>query len=135
MLRASRTIILLSAFAIAALLPASTARAQALSPEAPRRTIGLLLHGNGNMIQVENVLTGSPADKAGVRPGDEVVSIAGITLSELNPDKLRAIMDTAKVIPVVVKRDGKPMTFRLAPVMITPPANPRQPSKGGAHQS
>jgi len=46
---------------------------------------GLQFHLNdGGMISVRGVWTGSPADKAGVAPGDEIVALNGKTLSGSN---------------------------------------------------
>ena len=114
--------------AMASLISAATAGAQG-----PRKSIGVMLQGDESGLRVANVLAGSPADKAGVKAGDQVVSVGGITVEQLDPDRMKAIMDTAKVIALVVKRDGKPLTFRLTPAMLTPPPMaPAPPSGNGA---
>ncbi|MBI4502728.1 MAG: PDZ domain-containing protein [Gemmatimonadetes bacterium] len=124
-----RTFLAFAALVLASLTAGTTASGQA-APQTPRRSVGILLHGDESGVQVSSVLPGSPAEKAGVKEGDRVVSIAGIVVEELDPDKLRAVTDTAQVISLAVTRDGKPMTFQLTPAMLTPPANPQQPSGG-----
>ena len=118
--------------AIASLVSAATAGAQG-----PRKSIGVMLQGDESGLRVGNVLPGSPADKAGVKAGDQVMSIGGIMVEQLDPDKMRTIMDTAKVIALVVQRSGKPLTFKLTPAMLTPPpmAPPSPPSGNGQPRS
>lgn len=101
----------------------------------PRKSIGVMLQGDESGIRVANVVPGSPAEKGGVKAGDKVMSIGGVMVEELDPDKMKAIMDTAKVIAMVVTRDGKSMTFQLTPVMLTPPPMPPSPSGGGQPKS
>jgi C-terminal processing protease CtpA/Prc len=96
-------------------LTARAAHAQAPEPSAPRRGIGVALQGDDNGVQVANVMPGSPAEKAGLKVGDLMVSVAGISIFDMDQEKMRALADTAKVIPVVVVRDGQKMTFEVAP--------------------
>ena len=120
-------LLVLAALAILSLIVFSSANAQQ-APQAPRRSVGILLHGDESGVQVSSVLPGSPSETAGVKEGDRVMSIAGIMVEELDPDKLRTVMDTVKVVTLVVTREGKPMTFELTPAMLTPPASPPPPS-------
>ena len=111
--------------AIALVAPVS-AHAQA-SPEHPRRGVGMMLQGApGGPLEVHHVMPGSPAAKAGAKAGDQVLSIAGLTADELNPDKLRAISDTARSLRVVVLRDGIPLTMDLEPAILAPPSGAPQ---------
>ncbi len=110
--------------ALAFAVPASTARAQAAAPSAAHKSIGVQMQGDESGVQVVAVLPGSPSEKAGVKAGDQVVSIAGTSIFELDPEKLRSIADTAKSLAFVVVREGQKMTFDIVPAFLTPPAAP-----------
>jgi len=102
----------------------STATPQA-GQDAPRKGIGVALQGDENGVEVAKIVAGSPAEKAGVKIGDKVVSVAGIAVFDLDPDKLKAISDTAKTIAFVVMRGDQKMTFQIVPAMVTLPHTPQ----------
>lgn len=67
-----------------------------------------------NVAKVDNVAPGSPAFTAGVRAGDEIVSVAGVAI--VNDAVYRRTMAAQKAgtkVPVVVKRDGKEQTLEV----------------------
>jgi len=64
---------------------------------------------DGAIVAVE-VLPKSPAEDAGIQSGDTIVSIDGLAVSSLDPDKIEDRFDLGKPgqkVAVVVKRDGK----------------------------
>ena len=79
--------------------------------------VGLMKQGEDPM-QVSMVRPGSPAEKAGLKVGDQIVSIAGIAPEELDPDRLHSISDTAAAVAFVVVRDGKTLTLDVKPVYV-----------------
>jgi regulator of sigma E protease len=66
---------------------------------------------------VTDLEAGMPAEKAGMKLGDEIVSVDGqpITGLEAMIESLKRTKD--KPIQVTVQRDGKPMTFTVTPVL------------------
>jgi S1-C subfamily serine protease len=66
--------------------------------------------GPGEPVVVERVEAGSPADRAGVQPGDRIVSLDGIRVESIY-DYVRALQ---RSVPggsarLVVERDGSPL--------------------------
>jgi len=59
----------------------------------------------------------APANVAGIRPGDRIVSIAGQPVNSW--DDVRALVrpNGGKRIPVVVERNGKPLTLAATPIL------------------
>ena len=101
----------------------SVARAQAPAP-AVHKTVGVALQGDQDGIQVTSLLPGAPAEKAGIRVGDQVISVAGISIFEFDKAKFQPLADTAKSIIFVVMRDGQKKTFEVVPAVVsaaTPP--------------
>ena len=98
----------------------------AMHAQAARKSMGLAMEGEGGRILITHVDEGGPADKAGLKEGDEIQTIAGIPTSRLDPQVLRVIVDTAKVMKFVVWRDAKRMTFSVVPGMYAPP-RPKSP--------
>ncbi|HYH79609.1 MAG TPA: PDZ domain-containing protein [Longimicrobium sp.] len=57
--------------------------------------------------EVRDVVPGSPADRAGVRRGDEVVRLNGRTADEDAVDDLREELDSGETVRIVLRRDGR----------------------------
>ena len=57
------------------------------------------------VIHIASVLTGSPADRAGLRPGDTIVSVDGQSVSDV--EAFRARVDTPQGVNTVVVMRGK----------------------------
>jgi C-terminal processing protease CtpA/Prc len=58
---------------------------------------------------IKKVYEGSPAEKAGLKPGDVVVAMNGVGFGDENKDKLKKIkmsMEPGEVLTYTVKRDG-----------------------------
>ena len=60
---------------------------------------------------VGRVLPGSPAEKAGLRPGDRIVSIAGRDVNTWEQFLVAASTRARRETPVAVLRDGKELAF------------------------
>ncbi len=76
----------------------------------------------GARIEVGGVLPDSPAHRAGLQPGDEVVSVDGRSIGKYDPEDLDRTFEEGKpgdVHEVVVKRDAKRIELKvtLAEVM------------------
>src|SRR4051812_4568150 len=98
----------------------ATATPQA-GQDTPHKGIGVAMQGDENGVAVVKIVAGSPAEKAGVKIGDKVVSIAGVPVFDFDPEKARIITDTAKTIAFVVMRGDQKMTFQIVPAMVTMP--------------
>ena len=111
-----------------------------LHAQAARRSLGLTMQGAGNRIFILQVDDGGPADRAGLKARDEIQSIAGISVTRLDPKVLRVIVDTAKVVKFVIWRDGKKMVLSVQPGMYAPPrpkppTQPMDEPRGGRRQT
>ena len=80
-----------------------------------RRRMGLTMQGESGHIFITQLDEGGPADKAGLKVGDEIQTIAGIPAARLDPGVLRIITDTAKTMRFVVWRGDKRVTVDLTP--------------------
>ena len=79
-----------------------------------RYLVGISMHTDEKNNKIESVMSGFPAETAGVKAGDEVVSIDGEEFADVGTllAKIREKKDTP--FKLVVKRDGKLITFNLA---------------------
>lgn len=100
--------------------------------------LGDNLPGEGGGVVVNRVSHGGPAEEAGIREGDVIVSIAGHLLSdplddetewgnrEWSPERrLRALMDEVEEgdeVEVGVDRNGESLTFTVLPERMVVPA-------------
>jgi S1-C subfamily serine protease len=84
--------------------------------ELPDVVLGIKPLFMGAVASVQEVITGSPADTAGVKPGDVIQSMGGIQVRSFN-DFVDALNSkrAGEVLPVVVRRGGG--TLELAPVL------------------
>src|SRR6267142_993356 len=58
---------------------------------------------------------GSPADKAGIRPGDQIVSLDGKEKPDWQDVQNAVITSPGRALPIVVERDGKQLQLTLTP--------------------
>jgi peroxiredoxin len=99
----------------AVLTASARAEAQAPSSGAPRPFIGVRFDGDGpGGARIAAVLPGSPAEAAGLRPGDGFVEIAGHPVSGAR-DVTAAIAasNVGDSVPLVVIRSGSRRTFSV----------------------
>jgi serine protease Do len=63
---------------------------------------------------VGDVTAGSPAEKAGIKPGDIIVEFDGKTIKEMSElPRLVAAVPVGKTVDVKVLREGKPLVFKV----------------------
>ena len=63
---------------------------------------------------VGDVTAGSPAEKAGIKPGDIIIEFEGKTIKEMNDlPRLVAAVPVGKTVEVKVLREGKPLVFKV----------------------
>jgi len=62
----------------------------------------------------DTIISGSPADKAGIKPGDIVTKVDGVAINQST--SITSVLDNHQVgdtIPLTVVRDGKTMTINV----------------------
>lgn len=68
-----------------------------------RPIVGMVLEGDENVIQVQRIAPGGPAEKAGLQVGDRVVAVAGV--------HIRSVYQA--VLPTLYKQPGDTIEFRI----------------------
>lgn len=74
---------------------------------------------------VHEVVPGYPAERAGIRAGDRILSIGGTAARDWETIVLTIHANPGKSLPVVVERAGKQVTFEIVPAQ-----NPDDPARG-----
>ena len=72
---------------------------------------------------ITKVYSGSPAEQAGFRTGDKIVSINGVQVSDKNEEKLHGMLKKAKIgeqVTYVVERDSADVTLKATLAQIPP---------------
>ena len=67
-----------------------------------------------NEVVIRSVASGSPADRSGLRPGDELVSLSDESIDSI--DQVRDLLffsETGVFLPIVIRRDGQMKEFAL----------------------
>ena len=64
---------------------------------------------------VGRVLPGSPAEKAGIKPGDLIVSFADKEVETWQGLQMRVVPRANREVPIVVRRDGQRQQFTVVP--------------------
>jgi regulator of sigma E protease len=59
---------------------------------------------------------GSPAEKAGIKPGDQIVSFDGVEKPDWQDVQNTVITSPGRAIPIVIEREGKQFQFTVTPV-------------------
>jgi regulator of sigma E protease len=68
---------------------------------------------------VGTVVEGSPAERAGIRPGDEVVEIDGKEVGSWQDVAMTVMESPERAIAWVAERDGRRMAFELVPETVS----------------
>lgn len=96
---------------------ATASQAGSLSGEsAPQRRVTLgfgLIPGPGGRKTVTAVVPEASAGRAGIKEGDDIVSINGILAADINPSVLRTLYSRETPIHIVVLRDGVRHEFQV----------------------
>jgi carboxyl-terminal processing protease len=76
---------------------------------------GSLIRKSGDYIQVTNVYKGFPADKSGIRPGDLMLSIDGVSLKGVTSDKASDMLkgEPGTEAEIVIRRSSGELTKKL----------------------
>lgn len=64
---------------------------------------------------IGTVLAGSPAEKAGIRAGDQVLSVSGRDVPTWEKFYIQVMPRANREVPIVVQRDGQPLTLTVVP--------------------
>jgi Tol biopolymer transport system component len=68
-------------------------------------------------VKISDVRPGAPAQKAGLKPNDIIVELAGTEIEDIQAySDLLAELPIGKETEVVVEREGKRLTFKITPV-------------------
>jgi|WetSurMetagenome_2_1015567.scaffolds.fasta_scaffold00003_104 carboxyl-terminal processing protease len=88
--------------------------------------IGSLVRGGGEYVVISQVYKGFPSDRAGIKAGDLIIKVDGVSLkgmpSEKVSDKLKGNPGTE--ITVTISRNGKEMDFMMKREKISIPSVP-----------
>jgi len=91
-----------------------------------------------NEVQIITVVPGSPAEQAGLRPGDQVVSMAGQPIARVDDFRVITQDHLGQSMPLIIVRDGRETELSVTPrtdppsgqgalgVAISSPTRPQQ---------
>ncbi len=81
-----------------------------------RPWLGLFATDLEGKVFVVGVYSDAPADRAGLKPGDLIVSVAGETVSSLAEffRKVWSLGEAGAEVPLVVSREGETLSFRIS---------------------
>lgn len=82
--------------------------------------------GLKEQVLIDMMKTGSPADRAGMEPGDRVVAVGGVPVDSWMKMSKIIRANPGKEIPFTVEREG-----RMLDLKVTPEPDPRDPEGGG----
>lgn len=86
-----------------------------LAPDSAPSWLGFEVEASDHL-QIRSVVLGSPAEKAGLRPGDCVIAVAGHSVTNQEEYRLARVgLSAAKPVELKVVRDGKPRDLALQP--------------------
>lgn len=81
-----------------------------VTPNPSRPSLGVFLGAYITPAKVAQVRPGDAADKAGFKPGDEIISINGTPVTHLS-EALNRLQDSKPPLTIVVKRNGENVTL------------------------
>ncbi len=85
--------------------------------------IGAYVDTSGNYLTITSPIPGSPADKAGLRSGDQIIKIDGVDMTGINPEVARqkVLGPAGSVVHLTVARSGQsaPLEFDITRDKIT----------------
>lgn len=76
-----------------------------------------------DLAEISSVFPESPAEKAGVKPGDRIKSVDGVDVKGKNPGEIADLIKgpEATNVRIVLVRDGRDITFNIIRKRLTPP--------------
>jgi carboxyl-terminal processing protease len=85
--------------------------------------IGVTVRGDPKGLLIEGVIAGAPAAKAGVRPGDRIVAVAGRSLAGRSEDAAVALIKgrNGTKVTLTIERDGHRVVRRIERTRVTEP--------------
>jgi carboxyl-terminal processing protease len=88
--------------------------------------IGSMVRNSGDYVVISEVYKGFPADKAGIKPGDIIKKVDGISLKGLTTDKVSEKLkgNPGTEIKVAIERGGKETEYSLNREKISMPSVP-----------
>lgn len=88
--------------------------------------IGSMVRNSGDYVVISEVYKGFPADKAGIKPGDLIKKVDGISLKGLTTDKVSEKLkgNPGTEIKVTIERNGKEADYPLNREKISMPSVP-----------
>lgn len=69
-------------------------------------------------VMIDQVLKGSPAEKSGIKPGDEILRVDGAALATALDARNRIGAKDTRIVTFVLKRDSKELTLDVTPVYL-----------------
>ncbi|MFL5639226.1 MAG: aspartyl protease family protein [Gemmatimonadaceae bacterium] len=92
-------------------------------------TMGFNMAGSpgGGSLTIINVISGSDADRVGLKSGDQLVEFDGTPVASMNPTVFRAAIARGTPVKVIVTRDGRRMEFTIRPYIDVKAQTARQP--------
>jgi regulator of sigma E protease len=87
--------------------------------------LGLVPEGPSVVSKVE---PGTPAAEAGIKPGDEIISVNGIKVQSGNAVGLYAVLQKSKdaTVPITIQRNGETLDLKVTPRLMTGGAQEKQ---------
>lgn len=82
--------------------------------------VGMVMNGKKRPIVVRTLIKGSPAEKAGVKPGDQVLAVDRLDCLKIPASKIGDYTreHMGQVLHFMMRRDGKPMTIAMVPATV-----------------
>lgn len=88
--------------------------------------IGAYVDTNGTLLTITKPMPDSPAEKAGLKAGDQVIAVDGQDITTLPPESVRqkVLGDAGTKVTLTIQRPGEtnPMDFELTRAVITVPS-------------
>ncbi|KAJ8413653.1 hypothetical protein AAFF_G00081600 [Aldrovandia affinis] len=91
---------------------AATANRRTLRVYRGNKSFGFTLRGHAP-VWIDSVISGSPAEKSGLKPGDRILFLNGLDMRSCSHEKVVSMLQGSGAMPTLVVEEG-PVTFSLA---------------------